>query len=162
MDGGGRLMGQTLSNRDAGRVQKVVRAAERHADTRYYRRKNKHGGGGGGAGVVWAEVTATLTHAAVDEYTVQRVSAAGVKDGTDIVIDRAMGYEGRGTNGTDLRNFAPWFTVGAVLPIVQHYDAAAEAQKWFIDLPMRFIGQPAYRSLDVNTDSNCRTMAVWK
>lgn len=117
---------------------------------------------GTSAAGVFAEVTATLTHDLVDSYTVQRINPSGTKDGVDIEIDRAMGYEGRGADGVDLRNYAPWFQVGAIVPIIQHYDATAAAQKWFIDLPLLFIGPAADRSLDVDEDDNHRTMAVWK
>ena len=58
-------------------------------------------------GLQFAEVTATLTHEAVDEYTVQKIDGAGVKDEVDIAIDRALGYEGYGEDGEDVRNYAP-------------------------------------------------------
>jgi len=113
------------------------------------------------AGVQFAEVTATLTHDAIDEYTVQKIDESGTKDGTDIIIDRALGYEGYGTDGTDIRNYSPWFGVGAIVPISQHYDDTAGELKWFIDMPFVFIGKPVDRSIDID-ETYQRTMAVWK
>jgi len=135
--------------------------------------KYRVGGGSGGA-VSIAEVIISPNHesdsAAIDDYTVQKINSSGVKDGTDITIDRAMGYEGYGTDGEDIRNFIPWFGVGARVPIIQHFDedeASAGALKWFFYLPMTFIGKSADRSLDVEiettaNESEYRTMAVWK
>jgi len=110
----------------------------------------------------WAEVTATLTHDSVDEYTVQRIDSSGVKSGTDITIDRALGYEGYDAAGTDIRNFMPWFEVGSIVPIAKHYDSAEDGMKWFINLSMVFIGLPVDRSLDIYEADDRRAMAVWK
>jgi len=114
-----------------------------------------------GSSVFFAEVTATLTHDEIDEYTVQKIDESGTKDGTDIIIGRALGYEGHGTDGTDIRNYSPWFGVGAIVPISQHYDDTAGELKWFIDMPFVFIGKPADRSIDID-ETYQRTMAVWK
>ncbi len=136
--------------------------------------KNSGGDSGSSFIVKIAEVTIALTHgtdsADIDEYTVQRINSAGVKDGNDITIDRAMGYEGYGTDGEDIRNFIPWFGVGARIPIVQHFDeneSSAGTAKWFFYLPMTFVGKPADRSLDIEVEttvneSEFRAMAVWK
>ena len=126
------------------------------------------GGSGGSTGSFsMAEVTVTLSHASIDQYTVQKISDAGVKDGVNIVIDRAIGYEGHGSDATDIRYFMPWFGVGSRIPISQHYDDDASAMKWFINLAMAFVGKPSDRSIDIEEEttadqSEYRTMAVWK
>jgi len=136
--------------------------------------KNNTGGDSGGGIVVYtAEVVETLVYgesAGIDAYTVQKIDSLGEKDGTDIIIDRAMGYEGYGTDGEDIRNYIPWFGVGTRVPIIQHFDnneTSAGASKWFFYLPMTFVGKPADRSLDVeiettSDESEYRAMAVWK
>ena len=122
---------------------------------------------GGGGLLQFAEVTVALSHASVNEYTVQKINNLGEKDGVNITIDRALGYEGFGTDATDIRYFAPWFGVGAIIKICKHFDDEADEIKWFIDMPMLFIGKPADRSLDIDEvttagESLNRVMAVWK
>ena len=115
-------------------------------------------------GFQFAEITEALSYddiTPIDEYTVQKIDGAGEKDGTDITIDRALGYEGYGEDGEDIRNYAPWFGVGTIVPIAQHYDETEEALKWFIHASVLFIGEPANRSIDIY-ESSLRTMAVWK
>lgn len=124
--------------------------------------------GEGGAGAVsFAEVTVTLTHAAEDEYTVQKINSSGTKDEVNITINRALGYEAFGSDATDIRYFSPWYGVGAIIPIAQHYDSDASALKWFINLALIFVGKPADRSIEVeevttSNESEYRTMAVYK
>jgi len=141
-----------------------------------YRRMPKYNDGGGdGAPVSIAEVTEAITHgsssSSVSEYTIQKIDSTGTKDGTNILIDRAMGYEGYGTDGEDIRNFIPWFGIGARVPIIQHYDiggaSGAGGLKWFFYIPQTFIGKPTDRSLDVEVittanESEYRAMAVYK
>lgn len=131
----------------------------------------KNSGGGGGEQVQFAEITVALNHdsesAAVDEYTLRRIDDSGTKYGDNITIDRAMGYEGYGSDGEDIRNFFPWFGVEAIVPIVQHFDDVEGDAKWFFYIPMTFIGKPSDRSLDIEIEttsgqSEFRTMAVWK
>ena len=129
---------------------------------------------GTGDTIYVGEVTSAINHeddsAAIDAYTVQKINSSGVKDGTDITIDRAMGYEGYGSDGEDIRNFIPWFGVGARVPILEHFDdneSSAGEAKWFFFAPMTFIGKPADRSLDIEIEttvdeSEFRAMAVWK
>jgi len=125
------------------------------------------GSSGGGVQPIWAEVTETLSHGSSNSYTVQKIDESGNKDGNDIVIDRALGYEGHGSDGEDIRNYSPWFGVGARVPIAQHHDTGAGGLKWFINLTLTFVGKPADRSLDIEevttaSESEYRTMAVWK
>ncbi len=84
---------------------------------------DKYWVGGGAVSITWAEVTETLTHDSISEYTVKLINSSGATYGDDITIDRALGYKGHGLDGEDIRYFMPWYGVGARIPIVQHHDA---------------------------------------
>ncbi|MCK5027930.1 MAG: hypothetical protein KAS07_05920, partial [Candidatus Pacebacteria bacterium] len=117
----------------------------------------------GGVAIQYAEITQTLTHASEDEYEVELIDSSGTLSGSPIVIDRALGYDGMDSDNTDIRNWVPWYGVGARVPVSQHYDDTAAALKWFIDTAMLFIGAAVDRSIDVDeSDDNLRIMGVWK
>ena len=123
--------------------------------------------GGSGSGIQYARISQVVTHAAETEYEMYLIDDAGADISGPYTIDRAIGYEANGTDGTDIRNYMPWYGVGARVPVSQHYDVTAAALKWFIDKTMMFVGKPADRSIDIEeettaSESLLRIMAVWK
>lgn len=109
-------------------------------------------GGGVAQSTIWAEVTGTPAYnSSTDYFSVERVSLIDgqwVKDATPIMIDRAIGYEGYGTaEARDIRNWVPWWPVGSLVQIIERWDEAAAANKWFLDMQMFYAGPESEASI---------------
>ena len=102
--------------------------------------------GGSGDATQWAIVTTMPEYeeSTGDRYTVQKASVdeSGnwVGDGTDITIERAIGYEGYDSEAIDIRNWVPWFKVGAIVRIVSRWDEAEADTIWYLDEPLIYTG----------------------
>ncbi len=122
--------------------------------------------GGGAASLQWAIVTEIPEYdsATADHYTVQKASVntsgAWVGDGTNITIDRALGYEGYDANATDIRNWLPWFKVGSIVRIVSRWDAAEADTIWYLDEPLKYVGGESTSSFRHNSETG-HIVAVW-
>jgi len=133
---------------------------------RYRRRTILSMSEGGTAGFVWAEITGLPKYnSSTDYFTVEKVNwSAGqwVKDGSPIQIDRAIGYEGYGTNDAkDIRNWIPWPPIGSIVQIVEKEDEEAEGKKWFIASPsMIYTGPESQTSIRHNESNGCAEV-VW-
>gem|GEM_PF-2241186 len=126
----------------------------------------RFGGSGGGSSVQLAIVTQEpeYNNALKDRYIVQKCSLVGgvyTGDTIDIAIDRVLGYEGYpNPAGLDIRNYIPWYKVNSIVRIVQQWDVAAGALKWFLDMPLIFAGAETDASLRWNPTDGL-AQAVW-
>ncbi len=80
---------------------------------------------------------------------------------TGPATDRVLGYEGYpNPAGLDIRNYIPWYKVNSIVRIVQQWDVAAGALKWFLDMPLIFAGAETDASLRWNPTDGL-AQAVW-
>ncbi len=122
-------------------------------------------GTGGGGAVQYAVVTQAPEYndPAKAKYVVQKASVVGgvwTGDGTDLTITRALGYEGYPTAAQDIRNWLPWYLVGAVVRIVERWDEAAAANAWYLDMPQIYGGAEDASSLR-QSEITGHPEAVW-
>jgi hypothetical protein len=93
-----------------------------------------------------------------DRYIVQSLSADSAGNfegnGTDIEIDRMLGYEGYDTHAEDIRRWAPWYEVGAIIKIVKRLDPNKQVSSgvfgekvWFLDMPTFYCGHESKASI---------------
>lgn len=143
---------RVLSEQDNERLRRIVYRLEHMPERQTYRRRAiRRGGGGGGPVVVtWAEITGVPQYnSAVDYYTVEKVNLINgvwTKDTIPITIDRALGYEGY-VDATDIRNWVPWWPVGSLVQIIERWDEAAAANKWFLNMQMFYAGPESEASI---------------
>jgi len=122
-------------------------------------------GGGSNLATIWAIVTEIPKYndTTKDRYVVQKasvVTGTWTGDGTDIIIERALGYEGYDTNAEDIRNWAPWYLVGSLVEIVSRWDEGEVATQWYIDMPMMYGGQETISSFRYSEEDGI-IQAVW-
>jgi len=120
---------------------------------------------GGGLATVWAIVTEIPEYndPTKDRYVVQKasvVTGTWTGDGTDITIERALGYEGYDANAEDIRNWAPWYLVGSLVEIVSRWDEGEAAAQWYIDMPMMYGGEESVSSFR-HSEEDGIVQAVW-
>lgn len=132
--------------------------------------------GGGSGGPQYAIVTEVPEYndPVKNKFVVQKASKNAddewAGDGTDIDIERALGFEGHVThegndNAKDIRNWHPWPSVGTVVQIIQKWDAEQEtpANRWYMTgekAPSDYGGSESVASLRVD-DETLLTQAVW-
>jgi hypothetical protein len=131
--------------------------------------------------VQYAIVTAVPDYAEPTEnrFTVENVAVEDgewVGDGNPYYIERALGFEGYMESGSDddpkdIRNWAPWPGIGAIVPVIQKWDDAqtTPAMRWYFDIDMLYGGpeeissirhNPAYLDPILAVAKNI-TQAVW-
>ena len=125
-----------------------------------------------GETTLWAVIKQGLVYneAGGDTYTLNLItfdnpSTGGYTEGSEITIDRALGYEGyynsgADTNDLDLRNYVPWYSVGSIVKVLERYDLLAEEEIYFIDLPIAYTGEETIASLRWDSDTGI-VQAVW-
>lgn len=133
----------------------------------------RFGGSGGGSGTStqWAIVTQAPEYndPTKNKYVVQKasVNAYGEWEGdsSNINITRAIGYEGYldgvDDDCEDIRNWSPWYMVGAVVRIVERWDEAAGDSMWYIDETMAYGGSETESSVRADGDTG-RIRSVWQ
>ena len=132
---------------------------------------SKSGGGGGGTSTAttqWAEITQIPEYddANKAKYIVEKVSLNAsnewVKDGSPLDITYAIGYEGNLDGSTDdaadIRNWFPWYGVGAIVRIIQRIDSeqnpSVPVEEWWIAETMIFGGKETESAIRVQESAN--------
>lgn len=136
-------------------------------------------GGGSAAETQYAIVTQTpeyneptkakfiVQKASIDTDSESETYNQWIGDGTDIDIERALGFEGNiaheGDNtAKDIRNWHTWPAVGSIVPIIQKwdYEQATPALRWYIDIDMDYGGDETVSSIRMD-DATLIKQAVW-
>jgi hypothetical protein len=125
--------------------------------------------GGSAGGTTWYIVTENPVYndPVRDRYVVQKAieDSAGEweGDGTDVVIERALGYEGYDVDAEDIRNWTPWYLEGAIVKVASHLDddnSASLGKEFFLDMPMLYTGPETEASLRTH-ETEGWAQAVW-
>lgn len=143
------------------------------------RQRRRSAAAGSSGGVVWAIVTQFPEYNDPEKakFVVQKASIAAVAgndvwqgDGADIEITRAIGHEGSGTAGEDIRNWAPWPAVGSIVKIIARETIITDTDQvppvevrqsaWLLDFPIMFGGDETESSFRADPDTGA-AQAVW-
>lgn len=140
--------------------------------------RRRRGIAGQSKATVWAVVTQIpeynvsgknkyiVQKAAIDTDSESETYNEWVGDGSDIDIERAIGFEGYLDGDDDfckdVRNWFPWFGVGAVVPIVERwdYEQTTPALRWFLDKTLIY-GGPETDSSVRHSEDDGFVHTVW-